>query len=90
MPDEAERRNPYEVLALSKWATEFEIEDAYTRRRDLVGADEKGLAELDWARGELKDPERRARWYLETYAVPLSDRLRAHVLSGLDPWRGRG
>ena len=87
MRDEAERCNPYEVLALSKWATEAEIEDAYARRGDRVGADKKRRTELDRARDELKDPERRARWDLETYVVPLSDRLRSYVLTDLDPWR---
>jgi len=85
---QAEQYNPYEVLALSKWAPEAEIEDAYERFRDLAGEDEKRLDELARARDALMDPERRARRDLETYAVPLSDRLRACVLADLDPWRG--
>jgi len=85
---QVEQRNPYEVLALSKWATESEIEDAYERLRDLAKGDEAHLTDLDRAREALNDPERRARWDLETYAIPLSDPLRSYVLPDMDPWGG--
>lgn len=88
MQGQAEQCNPYEVLALPKWVTEAEIENAYERLRDLAGEDEKRLDELARARDALMDPEHRARWDLETYAVPLFDHLRSCVLADLDPWRG--